>query len=558
MNLGVLTMDHSSTHDYHAEAIAALLGFGRGGKHEIRIKDDDEEAGGATADDIDIDDDKVLDEIEMVEDILDADESAPDTSGHLDEVHAFKTVISRAVTNLEVCNSLPMLIGPPKKEVEQITDVPMLAEFGIINALLEWIGKVEGEKNAAAGGGGDATTDGDNSKYPVCHLPPPTSCQTKTYSAVFMSHTTDRLKKMMGGIKDICSRNATEESIVVWNSPRSLLESDKLGKELLEWDRDTSNKMRIFFALENGLENNLLNRYHPLISPKSEAVMYFDDDGPFFDERAMSIVGLELWRRNSDVQNAAFPRNLRVLSDRMKNMQKQGMEANIKSFLERGKEGNAGGEVDIPFTPTCRERTGDIIEYNYFVFPQFGANMALPSGSIIHRNYLCFIWHPALGELRKYIREHPTHPDDQTVSAIISQLSGKPPRAFPRNIKDGGKPVNLRGTDKATNTTKRRRLSDYYNVLDDASDDYHTEHVDQHHRRLLWQQKNWGPMREEAANSIIGYFGSLNAGSLGWCVGTEYQKKRPRDSGGYNCDPEFPTLDLIPWIKLGGVGYDQC
>jgi hypothetical protein len=152
--------------------------------------------------------------------------------------------------------------------------------------------------------------------------------------------------------------------------------------------------------------------------------MFFDDDGPFFDERAMSHVGLELWRRNADVQNAAFPRNLRVLSSRMKKMQKHGMEANIHSILAAGAKGD-GEDVDVPFTPTCRDRTGDIIEYNYFVFPQFGATMALPSGSIIHRNYLCFIWHPALEDLRRYIREHHTHPDDQTVSAIISQLSGK-------------------------------------------------------------------------------------------------------------------------------------
>lgn len=156
----------------------------------------------------------------------------------------------------------------------------------------------------------------------------------------------------------------------------------------------------------------------------------------------MSKVGFELWRRNSDVQNAAFPRNLRVLSDRMKEMQKQGVDLCLKSVLKVGKAGNIGDEEEVPFTPTCRERTGDIIEYNFFVFPQFGANMALPSGSIIHRNYLCFIWHPAFEELRKYIREHPTHPDDQTVSAIISQLSGKPPRAFPRTIKRGRRKIS--------------------------------------------------------------------------------------------------------------------
>ena len=596
MNLGFLTLDHSSTYDYHMETITHLLGFGEGGKHHIRIKDDDEdtdaegggggggEGEGPDDDDINLDDDKVLDKIEKVEDLLDADESTAAVSGHLDEVHAFKKVISRAVANLELCNSLPKVKGPPAKEVQLITDTPMLAEFGIMNALSEWIGKVEGEKNANDAAGQERGNNAnDGAAYPVCHLPPASSCQTKTYSAVLMSHATDRLKKLKGGVVDLCGRDATQEVILVWNSPKSLLESDSsgIGQELLRWNEDPSHKMRIFFALENGLENNLLNRYHPSIQPESEAVMYFDDDGPFFDERAMSKVGFELWKRNSDVQNAAFPRNLRVLSDRMKNMQKQGLDVYLKNILERSKDGKNGdtgeGETDdVPFTPTCRERTGDIIEYNYFVFPQFGANMALPSGSIIHRNYLCFIWHPAFEELRAYIREHPTHPDDQTVSAIISQLSGKPPRAFPRTIKEEKTEdkANLRGggeaataSSKATNSTKRRRLlsaSEEEYIDNDflfttaADEEVNQLHVDQDHRRLLWQQKNWGPMREEAANSLIGYFGSLNAGSVGWCAGTQYQKTKPRSPGGYSCDPEFPTLDMIPWIKPGGVGYDIC
>jgi len=590
MNLGFLTLDHSSTHDYHTEIIDQILGFGVGGRHHIRIKDDNEgnnsNNDSPDDDDIKLDDDKVLGQIEKVEDLLDADESAAAGSGHVDEVHAFKAVISRAVANLELCNSLPKINGPPAKEVQQITDTPMLSEFGIMNALSEWVGEVEGEKNTGTAGGAQQQGIDGGTGYPVCHLPPESSCQTKSYSAILMSHATDRLTKLKGGIVDLCKRVATEEVILVWNSPRSLLESDSggIGQELLRWDEDPTHKLRIFFALENGLENNLLNRYHPSINPKSEAVMYFDDDGPFFDENAMSKVGFELWRRNSDVQNAAFPRNLRVLSGRMKDMQNQGVDMYLKHVLGGRKEGNTGnaeeGDVDdIPFTPTCRERTGDIIEYNYFIFPQFGANMALPSGSIIHRNYLCFIWHPAFEELRKYIREHPTHPDDQTVSAIISQLSGKPPRAFPRTVKKGqakDNKSNLRGggdgtsSIKATNSTERRRLlalEEEY--IDDhhffaREDEQHQKlsqqrlHVDQSHRRLLWKQENWGLMREEAANSLIGYFGSLNAGSVGWCAGTQYQKKRPRSPGGFSCEPEFPTLDMIPWIKPGGVGYDIC
>ena len=120
MNLGFLTLDHSSTHDYHNEMIEQLLGFGKGGRHHVQIKDDDEDTN--SNDDVNLDDDKILDEIEKVEELLDANESAANQSGHLDEVHAFKTVISRAVANLEVCNSLPKIKSPPTKEVQQITD----------------------------------------------------------------------------------------------------------------------------------------------------------------------------------------------------------------------------------------------------------------------------------------------------------------------------------------------------------------------------------------------------------------------------------------------------
>ena len=39
----------------------------------------------------------------------------------------------------------------------------------------------------------------------------------------------------------------------------------------------------------------------------NEAVMYFDDDGPFWSKEAMVDVGLSLWKRNSNVQVGGFP-----------------------------------------------------------------------------------------------------------------------------------------------------------------------------------------------------------------------------------------------------------
>jgi hypothetical protein len=60
--------------------------------------------------------------------------------------------------------------------------------------------------------------------------------------------------------------------------------------------------------------NNLLNRYHPSIQPQHEAIVYFDDDGPFHREIAMDV-GFELWKFNSDVQIG------KIIGDRLKGLE---------------------------------------------------------------------------------------------------------------------------------------------------------------------------------------------------------------------------------------------
>ena len=64
-------------------------------------------------------------------------------------------------------------------------------------------------------------------------------------------------------------------------------------------------------------------------------------------------------------------------------------------------------------------------------------------------------------------------------------------------------------------------------------------------------------MRLEAINSIVGYFGSIHPGTVGWCGGTPYMKHNDRGVP-FVCHPEAPTLDLIPWLTEGGVGSNQC
>eukprot|EP00957_Ditylum_brightwellii_P197407 15040327-Ditylum_brightwellii.AAC.1 len=64
----------------------------------------------------------------------------------------------------------------------------------------------------------------------MCHLPPPTSCDVSMITAVLMSHTTDRLQTLIGGLQNIAKWSAVGEIILVWNSDRSILETDVKGK----------------------------------------------------------------------------------------------------------------------------------------------------------------------------------------------------------------------------------------------------------------------------------------------------------------------------------------
>lgn len=278
--------------------------------------------------------------------------------------------------------------------------------------------------------------------------------------------------------------------------------------------------------------------------------------------------GFELWKFNSDVQMGSMARNIRFPSKRMDALQNEASDiaahlykddawqthvhpydtVNVRAKME---EHNLSETGYPEFTPICHEQSGDVVQYNYFVFPHFKAHMSLPSGSILHRNYLCFVWHPAFEELRQFILDHPTHPDDMTISTLVSHLIGKPLRTFPRKIKSPPSNENVE--------TNRRLLETSTAEIDDTDA---TEDSLPRRRRLLWQQKDWGNMREEAIDSIVGYFGSINPGSVGWCAGTEYQKgAEGKGNMRYDCisskNPP-PLLTQIPWMNEGGLGHDEC
>lgn len=477
-----------------------------------------------------------------------------DESSYRHETNVFKKMLERSSNDAEVCSNLhPDHLGEPKAK-DFDTGVPPLPENGIHEALKAWLD-------------GGHENRGD---YPMCELPPAKSCDVLQYSLILMSHTVDdnkRLGKLINGIKDFAQRKETAEIILVWNSEKEVLvNSDKKhAKHLVEWNNDESHPLRIFFSLENGLSNNLLNRYHPMIQPKQSAIMYFDDDGPFYDEGPMHA-GFSLWKYNSDVQIGSLTRNIRYPSKRMNDLQNTATDLAADHYRNNSwqthvhpydtevvnhsmKEANESESGYPRFTPLCRDETGDDVEYNYFVFPNYKAHMSLPSGSLLHRNYLCFVWHPLFSEMRQFILDHPTHPDDMTISTLVSHLSGKPMRTFPRHFKD--KRRRLGGNDEID----ENQQEDNYGISVEREE----VHFDQSRRKLLWQQKDWGNMREEAINSILGYFGSINPGSVGWCAGTEYEKPaKGKGNMRFNCEPEFPEAHMIPWLQPGGLGFDEC
>ncbi len=444
----------------------------------------------------------------------------------------FESIIERMKWAEDQCSKVPdHQRHTLKSALKNATDLPPLPEGGVALALKRWMEENEQQPCDAA--------NGDNCT--PCYLPPPRSCDVTTYTLIIMAHKTNRLKKFIDPLTEMMDEwPGMTEVIIVWNSPRATLTAASTEKEqqyaakLLAWDKDPGHPLRIFFSLEEGLANNLLNRYHPKLRPKNEAAMYFDDDGPFFSKEAMVDVGFELWKRNSNVQVGAWPRNIRYLSSRMKVAGQKGLTGNI-DIVANDAQGDIG--MSYPsFTPFCRNITQDYVEYNRDSFPDFNAHILLPSGSILHRNFFRFIWHPAFEELREWVAHHKTMPDDMIVSMLVSHLTGKAPRTFPREI-------STTDIDRSVEKSSEREINAQ-------------AILDQSHRRLgLWNKKGWFDMRVEAINSILGYLGSMHPGSVGWCAGTAYS--HDNDETLSECIPEKPTLDLIPWLNEG-IGSDHC
>jgi len=419
------------------------------------------------------------------------------SSSSSDENAIFATLEHRALLHQQHCHSIGLTDAPDFVAQRLNNHTAHLPQSGIINAIRNY--------------------KPDKAAYPYeCKLPPETECDETQFTVIFMAYNPDRLQKMFKQIKNMLTdrdfSQIVQEVIVVWNGERHVDETG-LGKQLVDFGKD--HPLRISYPLKAGFPNDLMNRYHPRLQVKTKAIMYYDDDGPFYSYKA-TLGGFELWKRNANAQIGAMARKLDL-----------GPRAAEES------KAVLNGPGDRFFVSQCPT---DELDYNYREFANFGARMVLPSGSFLHSDYLCFLWHPVFEEIRQYVRKHPVNPDDGTVSTLVSQLAGRAPRVYPRRINEADDDVSAGGDQNKKEQRHGRRLMDGINWDAKGAHD---------------KKMNWGRLRSDAANSLARYFGSINSGSIGWCYGTQYQK-------GEYCKPEMASVGMLPWMKGDHTPRDTC
>jgi hypothetical protein len=438
-------------------------------------------------------------------------------STHEDVV--FDTIEQRAMAHQRHCDRLGLDHDEDFVQLRTNNHTAHLPQFGIINAIRSYRQSKSTTTTTTKTRKDTHHVQYGTDDYPYrCQIPPENECDETSFTVVFMAYNPDRLEKMFAQIQKMLTgpdfATIVKEVIIVWNGERAV-EETAMGKQVVEFG--TKYPLRISYPLKAGFPNDLMNRYHPRLMVQTKAIMYYDDDGPFYSYSA-TLGGFELWKRNSNAQVGAMARRLEL-----------GPRQTDES---RATLNGPGDRFFISQCPT------DELDYNYRIFATFGARMVLPSGSFLHTNYLCFLWHPVFDEIRQYVKAHPVNPDDGTVSAIVSQLAGRAPKTYSRRI--GAADDNTGGLpDTSLDGTKRmhgRRLMDGIN-WDTAGG---------HDKKM-----NWGQLRSDVANSLARYFGSTNSGSLGWCYGTEFHK-------GENCKPEMAKFGQLPWMKEDHTPRDTC
>ena len=445
----------------------------------------------------------------MSMELLELDETNPDDPPKVRNYQlplGLQQVLKRAKAKQSFCQDLSL------SKVINNNTLPDLSNHGIIRALEKYRSQSQQDVD-----------------HWNCRLPPPTECNETQFTVIFLGWNPERLEMLHTQVAAMTEprkkikiwNNLIQEVILVWNGSRELNETN-LGQIIQAWTENPHRNFRIIYPLKDGFPNDLMNRYHPRMNIKTKAILFYDDDGPFYKVKAITS-GFELWKRNANAQIGAMARILNVGKRQLEE------KATYLQYSEHEWIGH------------CREK-GDDVKYNFNYFANFGANMVLPSGSFLHSDYLCFLWHPALAEIREFVRAHPVHPDDVTVSTIVSQVSGRAPKVYSRRINFEDWNGSARGS---------RRLL----------------HVDKsvEHRRLLWDDGDifvWAQKREAAVNSLLSYFGSINSGAKGWCYGTPYhiqnEHKDNNTMGPDICEPWIAKWYMLPWMTDQLQQLENC
>jgi hypothetical protein len=464
--------------------------------------------------------------------------------------------------------------GNNKDNTDSKSQVADLTPFGLQATIESYM-----REKSEDGTGEKESTDSDadiygpeSSFWSQCQVPTQSSCHITQFSIVVMGYNPERLTKLHRELitqAEAKYEGRVQEIILVWNGGteaefRQLLGASgspyqAIAKAYVELHDDPSSILRIWFPLDPpyNLPNSLFNRYHPAVKPKSEAILMFDDDGPFFMQRGIEA-GFNLWRRHSNCQVGGMGRSQHL---------GRRQEEELKTLLDYERQ-NHPDKPGTLFQSHCRDPSQsskeDKVEYDYHLFPYFGSHMVLPSGSFLHRDFLCFLWHPILAELRNFVVSHPVFPDDITVSSIVTQISGNAPRVYCRRAHSVKKEEDKvrRRLLLAQDHTSSSLLSNHTQSVSieiDPVTTLPTIATNPRRRKLLYQDvENWPDQRTHAVNAVWGYFGSFTTGSLGWCYNASSQvfdKNAPHQT---SCAPFMPPTNLIEYQNEGGFEYDIC
>ena len=429
--------------------------------------------------------------------------------------------------------------------------VATLPAFGILQDIVDWKEAIRQGRIPDA-----VSADERRRNEPhtwQCTLPSRKECRPTHFSVVFMAYNPDRLKITLEQIQIMLTAEGwtdlVKTIVLVWNGPRAIEES-AAGRDLLQFQQAHADQFSIAYPLKMGFPNDLMNRYHPRVveNVTTKAILYYDDDGPFYSLAAIQA-GFELWKRHASAQIGAMARQI---------------DYGPRQHTEYNKL-TAGGTKhnDRLFVSHCDNLPSDVLEYNYKYFANYDANMVLPSGSFLHANYLCFLWHPVLERVRKFVRDHPAHPDDMTVSWIVSQLAGRAPRVYSRRLKAAEDDQSIKQQRQRQRFLLSQEIGNETQHLVDASsaarqDAHYDEQRLRHHRRrnlmlnINWDagagmtdaKRYWAALRSVAVNSLARYFGSINSGSIGWCEGTKYYNSKVPGK----CDPAMARQGWLPWM----------